>query len=72
LGPAAHGLIKHGELLTHVPVGQDQVQSALADQVDHRDIFGQPQGVVEGRHQGSQVDANVLGSGCDGGSQRDR
>ncbi len=56
LGPFAHGHAVHGELVTHVPSGHDEVDTSPAQVVEHHEVFGQAQRLVErgdesGRHE---------------------
>ena len=58
-GPFVHGRAEHLELGAHVPVGEGEVEAAVAQQVDDGDVLGQSQRVVERRDHGRHADAQV-------------
>jgi hypothetical protein len=63
LRPPADRLAEHVEFPFDVPVGEDEVQSPLAHEVDDGHILGQTQRIVERRDHRGDVDANGAGAG---------
>jgi len=51
-GPFCHGDTEHVELPLHVPVGEHDIDAAAAQQIEHGEVLGQTQRVMEGSDQG--------------------
>jgi hypothetical protein len=68
----AHLHVEHLELLGHVATGDDQVDAALAEVVEHDHVFGEAERVVERRDERRDDEADVRGARRHRRQHRDR
>ena len=72
LGPLVHGHAVHGELLGHVAGGDDEVDAAAAEVVEHDEVLGEAERVVERRDERGDDEAHVLRAGRHRREHRER
>ncbi len=72
LAPVGPGLAVGGVLLGPVADAADDAELAAGDEVEHRDVLGDAQRVVQGHEQGGDRDRDVLGAPEDGAGHDQR
>ena len=70
--PLVHGYVEQGELLVDVAAGHDQVDPPLAQDVQHDQVLGHTQRVVEGGDQRGDHEPDAGGPGRHGRQHRQR